>query len=442
MTPAYVINTIFYTFPCFLLLYLSFKEHVVPPVLPKIILGIIFYSLAAFWGSYIFVNVVFSSILHAFLTLLFIFLGACIFCSIVDYNLWQGIFIVAILRCYAENVRLISLYLYFITSRRLPDSSDLRFACTTLILVTISFYSIYTFFTKLLFPALDCTTTLSTWKIMWVIPVFSTIIQTLVMPNINASYIFPENEFYFLPPLWTVLTFSTLGIVLRMIINMNQNVHLREALHLSETQLTAQQKQLESLQQHAEHVRRLRHDTRHHVLTLQGLVKGKNNQELERYLQELSDGLPPAPENYCDIPAVNALLCHYHDLAITDRIKATFLVSLPDELPFSDMDLCIILGNFLENAIEACRRMKSEDRFITLKLAMPSRRTLVILTENSYEGVIQRMKDGSFLSSKEKDRKGIGISSVLHITEKYNGIPRFEYQNHLFRASLLLNARE
>ena len=86
--------------------------------------------------------------------------------------------------------------------------------------------------------------------------------------------------------------------------------------------------------------------------------------------------------------------------------------------------------------------MKSSDKFISLKMTLHRRLTLVIMTENSYEGAVLRARDGSFLSSKEKNRKGLGISSVLHVTEKYNGIPRFEYQDNVFKAFLLLNAKE
>ena len=47
-------------------------------------------------------------------------------------------------------------------------------------------------------------------------------------------------------------------------------------------------------------------------------------------------------------------------------------------------------------------------------------------------------QDGVFLSSKEKMRKGIGITSVVDVTKKYRGIPRFEYDGRKFKVSLLL----
>ena len=125
-----------------------------------------------------------------------------------------------------------------------------------------------------------------------------------------------------------------------------------------------------------------------------------------------------------------------------DDIPLSLNISLDYTPPISDTELCIILGNLLENAIEACNRMKSTERFITFKLSMASTSILVIQISNSYEGVIRQTPDGTFLSSKVRDRKGIGLASVLSTTEKYNGIARIEYPDHTFKVSLLLNREE
>lgn len=443
MTLAYTLNTILYTVPCFVLLYLTFRKHIIPPAIPRLVASIVLFSIISVLGSYAFAVLITSSLSRTLFSVPLIFVGTAIFCGIADFTFWQGVFIVSAAKCYAENVRLISLFLYFTCAKRLPNISSLQFAGTTFIVTLFSFYAIYQFFKKLLLPALECTFALNTWQILWVVPICNTVIHTLlVSPNIANLSFFPGNEFYFIPPLWTLLTFSTNGILLRMIIDISQNARLKEALQLSETQITAQQKQLESLQSHMEQVRRMRHDSRHHVMALRGLLKNSRNEEIEAYLRELSDHIPSLPENYCDDPSVNALLCHYHSQAKDEGISVSFLISIPEDHPFSSTDLCIILGNFLENAIEACRRMKSSDKFISLKMTLHKRLTLVIMAENSYEGAVLRARDGSFLSSKEKNRKGLGISSVLHVTEKYNGIPRFEYQDNVFKAFLLLNAKE
>ena len=101
--------------------------------------------------------------------------------------------------------------------------------------------------------------------------------------------------------------------------------------------------------------------------------------------------------------------------------------------------MCIILGNLLENAYEACERQKEGKRYMSANIRQNGG-TLVIIVENSYEGTVRR-QEGVFLSSKEKMRKGIGITSVIDVTKKYNGIPKFEYDGRRFRVSLLLGSR-
>lgn len=442
MTPSYIISVLLYILPCFLLLFLSFRDHLKIPRIPRIFASLLLFSAISFLGSYVFLSAE-STLWRTLLAFPITTAGACLFCSLVTYNFWQGFFIITIVKCYVENVYLFSIYINFAVTKAFPSLSCPRVLYGTLPLTLLSFPFAYIFFKKLLRPAVDYTIALNIWRTMWIIPMCNTTIYSLtVSPHLASPYFTPGNAFFFVPPLWTILTFTTYAITLRMITNLSKNAVLQETLNLSETQISAQQKQLDALQSHMEQIQRFRHDTRHHLLVIKEFLKTQNKDGLESYLQELTKTLPAPPENYCGNSVINALLCYYRETAENHQIKTSFSISLSENPPFSDTDLCIILGNFLENALEACRRMKAPEKFINLRISMPSRLTLVIITENSYEGTILRTKDGAFLSSKGKNRKGIGIASVINIIKKYNGIPRFEYQEPIFKASLLLNAKE
>lgn len=82
-------------------------------------------------------------------------------------------------------------------------------------------------------------------------------------------------------------------------------------------------------------------------------------------------------------------------------------------------------------------RQTDGTRYITVKIHQTGR-VLIILVENSYSGLM-RKKGSVFLSAKAKNRKGIGLESVVDVTKKYNGIPKIEYDGKIFRVSLLLN---
>ncbi len=442
MTLPYLISALLYILPCLLLLFLTFRDRLRVPYVPRISTSALIYFVIALSGSYFFRNLE-STLLRTLLTLIILFSAVCLFCNAVTYNFWQGLFVVTLVKCYTESVYLISLYIHFAVSHIFSVSENIRVFYSTLPLTLMGFPFVYMFFKKLLRPSLDYTISLRIWRTMWIIPMCSTIIHSLtISPHLVSAYFTPGNAFFIVPPVWTLLNFTTYAIVLRMIISMSTNSILQESLHLSETQLSAQQKHLEALQLHIERDRRYRHDIRHHILALKGFLDSHDQKSLENYLRELTEGLPDLPANYCTNPAINSLLGYYKEIAENEKIKASFSIALEEHCPFSDTDLCIILGNFLENAVEACRRMASSRQYINLKVSMPSRLTLVIITENSYEGAIKRTQDGGFLSSKEKNRKGIGISSVTHVIKKYNGISRFDYQEFVFKVYLLLNAKE
>lgn len=443
MTLAYIINNLLFVIPCILLLLLVFKDQLKTPVLPLILAGISLFIAASFWGAYIYLALG-SPIQRFVLSMLSTFIGVFIFVGVCRYSFLQGFFIIAVVKSYSENIRFLSSHIYFLFTNRLPEYAILQISCITTILTIVTFPLILLFYKLIMRPALDYTVSLSVWKFIWVIPVCNNAIFTLIITTDVSHYTYyPGDEFSLIPPLWVMLTFATYIILLKMVIDVSQNAQLLENLHLSETQIAAQQKQMVLLQHNIQETNRFRHDMRHHFLAIEGFINDGDPQGLRTYIRQ-SMRLFPAQtvQFYCDSVAVNSLLCYYKEQAEMDDIPLSLNISLDYTPPISDTELCIILGNLLENAIEACNRMKSTERFITFKLSMASTSILVIQISNSYEGVIRQTPDGTFLSSKVRDRKGIGLASVLSTTEKYNGIARIEYPDHTFKVSLLLNREE
>ena len=179
---------------------------------------------------------------------------------------------------------------------------------------------------------------------------------------------------------------------------------------------------------------------RHHLLVISSYIKAEDIQGLNDYVKEYLSSLASPADIFCDNLALNSLIGYYKELA-EDRDSAfNVSISLPKEPLLPEIDLCAVISNLLENAVEACTRMKSQDRFINVKISATTNFLLTIIIENSYEGEILR-SGNVFISSKKKGRKGIGISSVLNIIEQYNGVSKFEYQNQLFKAAILLKAK-
>lgn len=442
MTAAHIINTLCFILPCFALLLLTFRNHLRTPAFLHVAGAIFLYLLVTFYGSGAYTGSASFPFKYLAIGLFPIILGAVIFDMATGYRLGHGVFIVAIAKCYAENVTLLSMYTFFLLRGRLPSYDTLDASVIWFILTVITFPLIYYFYRRFLLPALDYTASFSIWNQVWIIPICNNLLYNLLFSRyISSPDSVPDRFFCFIAPLWVILTFATYILIVRMVVVIMENASLSEKLHISETVSASQHKQTEILQRQIEQTSRQRHDMRHHLLVIDSYIRTEDIGGLNDYIKEYRSSLTPPAKIYCDNLALNSLIGYYRELSESKGSAFTISVSLPKEPLLPDMDLCAIVSNLLENAVEACARMASEDRFISVKISATTNSLLAIIIENSYEGEIQR-SGNVFISSKKKGRKGIGISSVLNIIEQYNGISKFEYQEQIFKVSVLLKNKK
>ena len=114
---------------------------------------------------------------------------------------------------------------------------------------------------------------------------------------------------------------------------------------------------------------------------------------------------------------VNAKYSH----AVRQKIKFEADIHIPVQLPFSGADICILIGNILDNAIEASMRLKEEERYIGFFMKY-DKNYLVITAMNAFNGKLVRNSAGKIMTDKgEPENHGIGLESVRKIAEKYHG---------------------
>ncbi len=135
--------------------------------------------------------------------------------------------------------------------------------------------------------------------------------------------------------------------------------------------------------------------------------------------------------------ALDALINYKHSVAKTVNADLSCLVEVPAELPVNGTDLCVILGNLLDNALDAVVRLPADERRIRLEIRL-EKRLLRILTENPYEGKLREKSDGSLKSSKPGGGHGFGLLSVRQAVAKYNGELYLPYDDTVFRACVIL----
>lgn len=168
------------------------------------------------------------------------------------------------------------------------------------------------------------------------------------------------------------------------------------------------------------------HDMKHHLLILCEYGQEKKWDILMLYLNELSDDILVSQKAvWTQIGILDTLLEQKKAKADSKGIEFRIRADRIGELPFSDMEICTLFSNLLDNAIEACEKIPNDKRWIQLNILRKSG-MLYITISNSIKGRPSE-KEGKLITNKENHQlHGYGIKSVQKIVRKYEG--DFSYQ--------------
>ena len=199
-----------------------------------------------------------------------------------------------------------------------------------------------------------------------------------------------------------------------------------------------QQSYYQELEQNQQTVRRLRHDMKNHLNIIGTFLRDNEIEQAKEYFQELNQEFASNLKVYCPNKIVNAVLNNKEQLALDSNIQCDFQIDLETSPKIDDIDLCSILGNTIDNAIEALRKVsKLSERTLSLK-ARYTNGFFSYEIKNSKINEIQK-KGGRFLTDKiEKEAHGIGLRSVQTIVEKYNGDMDISYTNDTFTVTIMI----
>ncbi len=195
-------------------------------------------------------------------------------------------------------------------------------------------------------------------------------------------------------------------------------------------------RQAELMQQGSSALKTFQHDINNHLYTLSSMIK-EDNKEVKRYLEELTGKLEETSvySNSGNI-ALDSIINYKLSEAQNKNIKVSSNIVLPENLNAEMEDMVTILGNILDNAIEATEKIKN-GKYIDLSVKYKVG-TLFITLINSYDGNIIHRK-GKLQTRKSDDTvHGIGVKSVESTVNKYNGIVKINYDEKEFRVKIML----
>ena len=195
------------------------------------------------------------------------------------------------------------------------------------------------------------------------------------------------------------------------------------------------EKQVREIQNMYRQVRGWRHDYRNHINNMKIQLSQENYDGLSDYLNELADDLDTVDTviktgNVMADAILNSKLNVAEKMNVQLNVKA----NVPDTLPMSDVELCSVLGNMLDNAVEACGTLPEEERFMRVYIGK-LKGQLYLSVQNSAGKV--RKEKGSYLSTKEGER-GYGLFRIDRVAKKYGGYVNRQNEEGIFATEIMI----
>lgn len=193
--------------------------------------------------------------------------------------------------------------------------------------------------------------------------------------------------------------------------------------------------QMEIMLQGEEKVKALRHDMKHHMSELKLMAMKHENEAIQKYIDDMEEFIENPNEI---VSSGNVEIDSMLNYMLQRAKKELRVVNVKMQIPAAVshfFDLNVILGNLLENAIEAAMQTEEKQLDVDIKLKQGVMR---IKIENSFNGRIEKGQKGLLTTKEKKEQHGIGLSNVRKIVEKYNGIMEICPRDNIFCVKLIL----
>ncbi len=217
--------------------------------------------------------------------------------------------------------------------------------------------------------------------------------------------------------------------------SLGENMRLQSENNLLQFEAT----QYDSLKNSIDETRRIRHDLRQHMAAVQGCVDRGDLSGLSDYIAKYRESFPGYLDeslSYCENYAVNSVLRFYAGKARKKLVDFNVSVQMSEHIPVPEPELCVLLGNLLENALNACTGQEGKP-FIRVNILQNGASMLTVTVDNPCP--LPPAWEGQRLISRRRDAPGIGTESVRAIARRCHGDARFQWKDGMFYASVLLN---
>lgn len=239
-----------------------------------------------------------------------------------------------------------------------------------------------------------------------------------------------------------LILFMTLGYILVFagISASSKKIAIEYSYKTIENQVELQRQNYKALNESLQQLYTLRHDVRHHVSAIETLVKQQKYNEALEYIEQFNKNeLSKTISSLCSNFAADSIAKYNMSLALSKNIDFKAELNIPEDIGINSLDLCIVLGNCLENAIEACDKIDDGTRkYIELRSEIVDSHIVFRIT-NSFNGKLLKTED-KIKSTKNSDNElhGIGLSNVRETVRRYNSDIDIKYTSDQFEVTIIM----
>lgn len=180
-----------------------------------------------------------------------------------------------------------------------------------------------------------------------------------------------------------------------------------------------------------------RHDYHNHIQVLKAHMSLEQYKQASHYLDKLEEDLTTVDTVLkTGNVMVDAILNSKLTMIKEHNIQVNATAIVPQDIEISGIDLSVLIGNLLDNAMEACMQVKEEkDRFIRIYIDIIKKQLYISVT-NSMDGKAKRF--GSIFVSGKQGNHGFGLQRIDSIAEKYKGYVNRQTENGVFATEVML----
>ena len=177
------------------------------------------------------------------------------------------------------------------------------------------------------------------------------------------------------------------------------------------------------------------HDMRHHLTAIDGFLAAGDPEQAQDYIKKVRTDIDKiVPKGFCENELVNLLCSSFSAKAERMGVRLTVEAAVPGTLTISDTELCALLSNGLENALNATEEQETSHRWVELYCGVRLDKLLIEI-QNPYSGEIV-FRDG--LPATDQPNHGYGCHSIRAITESHQGICEFSAEGGIFTLRVVL----